>query len=146
MTHAQLGSISTGTLRTDDLLDAFARELRRLAPTRDKHAQALIREAFKTEAGSPDADDIVEDLQSALEAFAPAYAYFGTHPSDGADFGFWLCDDWQQQARDNGALFVSDTSEVPKKYHGEVVHVNDHGNATLYYTTTRGLREVWSIV
>jgi hypothetical protein len=29
-------------------------------------------------------------------------------------------------------MIVNDTSEVPDDYDGEVLHVNDHGNATLY--------------
>lgn len=146
MKKATFGSISTGTLRTEDLLDAFAYELERLAPTRDKEARKLIRDARNAEPGSPDADDIVEDLQTALQTYAPAYGYFGAHPGDGADFGFWLYEDWQQMTRDDGVLKVSDTSEVPKNYKGQVLHVNDHGNATLYCTTTRGLREIWSVV
>lgn len=35
-------------------------------------------------------------------------------------------------------LVVSDTSDVPKGYVGEVLHINDHGNATLYLVDEDG--------
>lgn len=33
------------------------------------------------------------ELHDLLEDFAPEGYYFGTHPRDGSDFGFWKCDD-----------------------------------------------------
>ncbi len=97
---------------------------------------------------SADADyDLNETLFDLLNEFAPPYAYFGAHPGDGSDYGFWLSEDVQQDVKDNGGLVVEDTSEVPEDYRGEVLHINDHGNATLYYTTESGeLVEVWSVV
>ena len=41
-------------------------------------------------------------------------------------------------------LRVNDTSEVPRGYTGEVLHVNDHGNTTLYTASRGKLTEVWS--
>jgi len=35
---------------------------------------------------------------------------------------------------------------VPADYCGEVLHVNDHGNATLYAAERGQLSEVWSVV
>jgi len=43
-------------------------------------------------------------------------------------------------------MLASDLSEVPTAYTGEVLHVNDHGNMSLYaYSRGRG-REIWAIV
>jgi hypothetical protein len=45
-----------------------------------------------------------------------------------------------------GTMLASDLSEVPTAYTGEVLHVNDHGNMSLYaYSRGRG-REIWAIV
>ncbi len=96
---------------------------------------------------SEDAGFDVEALFDELNAFAPPYCYFGAHPGDGADYGFWLSDDAIEDARADGdALFVDDTSEVPDDYSGEVFHVNDHGNVTLYTASNGVLTEVWAIV
>lgn len=153
MRYASFGSISHGTLRDEDLLDTFADtldSLLKMQPRSFKRAsyRALIREAYKIlrdmerdPEGEHFASDHVADLQDALNDFAPPYAYFGALEGDGSDFGFWLGD---LDAFDG--LRVNDTSEVPKGYRGEVLHVNDHGNATLYATTARGLREVWAVV
>jgi len=41
---------------------------------------------------------------------------------------------------------VSDLSEIPADYRGEVLHINDHGNATLYIKSARKLKEIASRV
>ena len=35
------------------------------------------------------ASELIDELADALQAYAPAGAYFGSHEGDGADFGFW---------------------------------------------------------
>jgi hypothetical protein len=150
-TKASFGSISTGTLLPDDLIPTFADELRRLRGALPRAIQRDIRglvgmdEHDKSSAES----EILEALQYALDEYAPAYGYFGAHSGDGADFGFWLHDDWQELAREDGVLFLSDLSEVPPTHCGRsyVCVVNDHGNATLYRLTRKGeAREVWGVV
>lgn len=37
---------------------------------------------------------------------------------------------------------MNDTSEIPDDYQGEALHVNDHGNATPYYSADREIRAV----
>jgi len=155
MKTATFGTVSHGTLCTEDLLDAFASELeyqvQRNAEAwcsdegrqeRDKY-MALIGEAREVDPDSDEASELVnESLPDALHAFAPAYSYFGAHEGDGSDFGYWPDID---QADFDG-LSVADTSEVPADYSGEVLHVNDHGNMTLYAADRGRLTEVWSIV
>jgi hypothetical protein len=152
---ASFGSISSGTLRAEDLLVAFADELE-FQVSRNADAwcsdagraqrdayMVLVGEARECDPDSEEATDVVAALDSALQEFAPAYGYFGSHPGDGADFGFWLSEFMEQ---DFDGLKVADTSEVPADYCGEVLHVNDHGNATLYAAERGQLREVWAVV
>lgn len=152
MRYASFGSIITGTLNTADLAECFASELdyhiRRNHQQRWPAERALITETeVCLERDGPDRDDdlaeLVGDLMTALEAFAPPYAYFGTHPADGVDFGFWLTDNMTD---DFDGLRVNDTSEVPDDYTGEVLHVNDRGNVTLYTAQDGKLTEVWGLV
>lgn len=144
----EFGTVSHGTLRPEDLIPAFADELRRLRGALPLYIAKQLREFNAAMTAGQDAADemgveLVQALEDGLQQYAPAYGYFGAHPGNGSDFGFWLCDDWQDLF---DGLQVADTAEVPKGYRGEVLHVNDHGNATLYVATSRGLREVWAIV
>jgi hypothetical protein len=149
---AQFGSISHGTMRSGDLIPVFADELRALRGSLPRDLYNEIRQWERTEydESAPAQDiheeygeQIVEALFDALNEYAPPYGYFGSHPGDGADYGFWLCEDFQT---DFDGLQVSDTSEVPRDYVGEVLHVNDHGNCTLYVARKGKLREVWAVV
>lgn len=148
-----IGSVSSNTMQSCDLIPTFLRELdylrRHASRTTAKGHTKLIRD-IERRMKDPDyyedfdtADSDLEALFDALECYAGPYFYFGAHPEEGADYGFWLCERFED---DFEGLKVSDTSEVPKKYRGEVLCVNDHGNCMLYVATSRGLREVWSIV
>ena len=92
---------------------------------------------------SEDASYDLDYLFDALNDFAGPYFYFGSHPGDGADYGFWLTEGIEE---DFDGVITSDLSEVDKAYRGEVLEVNDHGNTSLYVKTSRGFREVWAIV
>lgn len=144
MPRYTFGSISTGTLQPRDLIPAFADALADVAA--DSEYEKLVADAESlTDYDSDEAADILQELTDALEVCAPPYFYFGAHPGDGADFGFWLSEDALQ---DFDGLRVSDTSEIPDDYSGEVLHVNDHGNMTLYAKDegSTELRELWSLV
>lgn len=157
MKYADFGSVSSGTLRTDDLLGSFADELEyqlSRQPTRfaRKEYRTLLRQAYKAIriGNDNDKDWLVDELQDKLGEFVPPYSYFGTHIGDGADFGYWLSDEFPDDGFDG--VKVDDLSEVDeaipdKGYRGEVLVVSDHGNMTLYSRSSRGkLTEVWSLV
>jgi len=152
MAKVTIGSISTGTLRTEDLLDAFASELERLDSGHS--ALQLISRAkdgvYTVAAGlmeQEDAPTVVDELQDALSELAPPHVYFGSlegreapllrlqvvhrqraqHP-DGADFGFWPELDFgfcTLRAGDSDDERVDDDC-------GIIIHVNDHGNVAVY--------------
>ena len=149
-----IGTVSSGTMRNEDLIPSFLWELKNQASTagvprkqRSAHL-ALYREIDKRSEADDyyESEDAYEDLQAltdALDDYAGPYFYFGAHPGDGADYGFWLTESFDFEF---DGLKVSDLSEVPTKYRGEVLVVNDHGNTSLYVATSRGLREVWGVV
>ena len=173
-----MGSISCATMREEDLIPTFCYELQGLArqtgilpaKARRQHAK-LVREIERrielrgeteddAEIGyyeSEDADSDLESLFDALGEYAAPYFYFGAHPGDGSDYGFWLSEEWDegfyhvskstQIPRDQSAgIIVEDLLLVPTWFRGEVAVVNDHGNVSLYVKTSRSLREVWAIV
>lgn len=92
-------SVSQATLRQQDLIKRFASVLEEDSPR--KHRQ-LIQECGKwladwvKEPGQEldeDAGYLLEELFDALNNIAPSGYYFGAHPGDGADFGFWKVGD-----------------------------------------------------
>jgi hypothetical protein len=102
----QLGTISHGTLRTEDLLNACAFFLqdfqleayKELALPENRELAARIEQvkwdAFEADAYSEDADYLLnEDVFPLMDELAPMGHYFGAHPGDGSDLGFWPIDD-----------------------------------------------------
>jgi len=136
MANVTLGSISSGTLRTEDLLDAFAFELEYqiqrdealyLTPSiRDALLKCVADAKEITDFDSDEAADMVNELIDQLNEYAPPYCYFGAHFGDGADFGFWP--HWD--AIDE--LPTVDNGDDAKALGEDCKAVNDHGNVTLY--------------
>jgi len=141
-TTFRLGSVSSGTLRPEDLIPAFASALE---PGSELQARA---DAFDFEAAdNEEAGWLLEELYEALEEMAPNYCYFGAHPDDGADFGFWISFDAIKEDIATGDLLqISDLSEIPQGHNGLALLVNDHGNMTLYGVTNGAAAEIWSVV
>jgi hypothetical protein len=162
---APLGSISSGTLRTPDLLNSFADTLEGLVlingdflclpenrAMRDRLNDLIgeVSDCFDdsgeevAEGKEDDAAWLVESLGDALNEFAPPFCSFGSHEGDGSDFGFWPCID---TAKDSVDFVSSRSAEFPESdFQGEWLHVSDHGNCTLYVRTNGEDKEVWSIV
>ena len=147
------GSISEGTMRPEDLIPEFLSELRyRMRERRIKGHAALYREIDKRSDAegyyeTEEADWDLEALFDALGEYAGPYFYFGANEGDGADYGYWLSwDSLNDAIHDGEVLKVNDLADVPRDWRGEVLEVNDHGNATLYIKTSRAMREVWAIV
>lgn len=119
-----IGTVISGTMRNEDLIPTFIAEILYYDPNNNL-AQRIDEKLNDTyDFNSEEAHYDLEDLFEELNEFAEPYIYFGAHPGDGSDYGFWV-------EFDDG-IIVSDTSEVPQDYVGYVLHVNDHGNLTLY--------------
>jgi hypothetical protein len=146
MRKIQLGSVSTGTLRTEDLLDAVVGETEHLfgplmvnPPTLPLNCwgemSETLRKAYNaavaiTDYDSEDAGYALDELIDALDEYAPPHMRFGAHEDDGANFGWWTTD-------------FEGCHTVPINFgnHGENtfvdtecqlhVTVSDHGNTTV---------------
>jgi len=165
MTQFQLGSISHGTLRTQDLLPAFLETLTaRGGKVPDdlecgKHIEYLNWPSLDTTAcddddkfwGSEGAMWDMEALTDALQALCPPFVYFGTLEGDGADFGFWPDMDSLNEALQPGRKFAEyQRADMPFPKgesilpgDGVIVHVSDHGNVTVMDMDRNVL---WSVV
>ena len=72
------GSLSTGTLIREDLVSAVCH----LLPLKMMQEYEELDEEKRDWYWD-------EDICEYLDSIAPAGYYFGAHPGDGADFGFW---------------------------------------------------------
>ena len=138
MAQFELGSISTGTLRPEDLLPAFARELERHAPD-----HALVTAADDILNRLPDdwdgggASELINEIQDALQEHCPPFVTFGSHPGDGADFGYWP--DMERIQETLTEATMGHTLTLPRNGEwewtleddGVIVATNDHGNVTV---------------
>jgi hypothetical protein len=148
----KLGSISTGTLRTEDLLERFTEALSERGVNLD------TREMMADGAGEAAAFDkspneerlqswVVDRLMEELQELCPPFVYFGAHPGDGADFGFWpeieRMNEECRWARMGVDAAWMPPEETTLEDDGVIVHVNDHGNVTVMDLERN---ELWSAV
>ena len=91
------GSVSTATMRNEDLIPCFLDVLKELDEKQydeilgDKDYYYVIElQNYDSEI----AHSLLEELFNRLYESAPAGFYFGSHPGDGADYGFWLDEKW----------------------------------------------------
>ena len=100
MTSIQLGTVSHGTMRPQDLIPAFLSAVGEYCPT--EYEQLLANNstipAYVMDEGdesewwhSEEAGHLLENLFDLLDEIAPPYCYFGAHEGDGSDYGFWVC-------------------------------------------------------
>lgn len=133
---ATFGSMSSGTMRPEDLIPVFGEALEWLANGTNPDHAALAEQASDYDREliteeTQDEDDLLHELFEALQEYAPAYAYFGASEGDGADYGYWLSPDFEHEFE--GAK-ISDPAELDSlpDVDREALFVNDHGNMTLY--------------
>jgi hypothetical protein len=147
-TKAQIGSISTGTMRPEDLIDTFEHELGWLGFDLEKLA-GIKEECYQDKEEGE--QFYLDELFDLLNEKAPAYCFFGAHPGDGTDFGFWVSWDSIEDALYCKELMKAD--ELPDKptidelgYPMPCLQVSDHGNCELYVWNGKEWESEWSCV
>ncbi len=83
-------SLSHATMRPEDLIPTFVEFLW----SEGYHVSRYVYNAYRrVNAGLEERPDefyfATDELFDALDAIAPEGTYFGAHPGDGSDFGFW---------------------------------------------------------
>ena len=121
----QVGTVIEGTLKSEDLLEAFTGEIEYLWLTNTITGQYLdqsiaqtyydakeILSKYETETGVDEieASEIVNELIDKLNENAPPYMYFGTLEGDGANFGWWI--DRDSLEEDMKGAIPTDNPEV----------------------------------
>jgi hypothetical protein len=164
-----IGSYSSGTLCEEDLIPCFlsVAESLRLS-VGDRATVRQIRRAYgaassEAEYWDETAGEHCSELFDILGRYTPDYCYFGASEGDGADYGCWPSSGVLDGSED-WAIYWSDkfpTELRGSSFHAERVeyrevmgntdlthwlHVNAHGNATLYRRAGRRWIEVWAVV
>ena len=103
----KVGTVIWGTMRPQDIVPALLRACRshtapgsearrRCDRISDNVAQLRLVDSTGLNLiedhpwwASDECHEVTSDLFSALDDLAPDGVYFGAHPGDGADFGFW---------------------------------------------------------
>jgi hypothetical protein len=143
--------VSWGTLRTCDLLEACADFIRSSVPDEmltDQIRDTLsdLKEGFDSEEGwEPYVESLGEDVEYILheELFpflgeiSPPWHYFGSHPGDGSDIGFYFDGEGFQQDVWEGST-VASGDELPESKEGDSMDpdffavINERGNVDVY--------------
>ena len=136
MAEFQLGSISTGTLRTQDLLEAFHSTI-----AASGTPPALAEDGYVDGGAQYSDGELLEVYTEQLESLCPPFVYFGTLEGDGADFGFWPDIETIQEIVNIAECDASQGISCPDD--GVIVQVSDHGNVTVMDMERNVL---WSVV
>jgi len=151
MKYLELGTVSHGTMRTEDLIPVFLNTLRSFDSENQlfdewKHEIRDIEDGW-IERDPVNADAMLDDLFESLNEWCPPYCYFGSHEGDGSDYGCWLDHDSLERAVDDGDVTKVDSGDSWPCF-PEILDVNDHGNITLYCWDGDECKhiEVWSLV
>lgn len=91
--HADLDtSVSHGTMRSQDLIPRFLKIIRD-TPEYVQMMNIVPVHAAEDDTAewwfSDEAYSHLTDLIDVLDNYAPDNYYFGTHPGDGSDYGYW---------------------------------------------------------
>lgn len=93
-------SVISSTMRNQDLIPAFLQELHNQDPVACAQYRmynsipAYVQDDDSDWWGSDDAQWMLEDLFDQLQTYASDGCYFGAHPGDGSDYGYWECEEF----------------------------------------------------
>jgi hypothetical protein len=128
------GTVIEATLRPEDLVPAFFKELFQIDRERAEdiihgdyfaisHHIAAGREL--PVALMADAHELVDILADALDELAPEGMYFGAHPGDGSDFGFWRLEDEPNKVLIHVEGGVAEVISAPENITVEIVDIDN---------------------
>ena len=140
--YLSLGSISSRTLRSEDVIPALLSALKEVDSelANEKKAEYdTLPEEYQSE--------FWDELETLLQDYAPPYTYVGAHPGDGADIGVWvstdsLDDDLKYQDTDKLRAIRKGEPLIPGS--GYVVVIDDAGDYTALLDGRTG-RPIWNI-
>ena len=155
MTQFQLGSISHGTLRTQDLLPVFLETFMALGGNvpADLECGSYIEylnwpnpatTACDEDDKFWDSEDAMWDMEALMDGLnnlCPPFVYFGTLEGDGSDFGFWPNRDAIEEIMPLDRNVGEGDDEIT--IDGVIIQVSDHGNVTVM-DIDRNV--IWSVV
>ena len=163
-TQLQIGSISDGTLKTEDIGNNLIWHMDRLdLDTNDLNTFNKLKKEFSDEIEhleeseeeySEKLENIFDEIKEIADNYTPDYCYVGMSDCDGADFGVWPEPDLfipTTQGGYDGYVFRSTIEtngvdeHVPEEY-SHYLAVNDHGNCTLWSRDGDTWKECWAIV
>lgn len=93
-THLANVSVSHGTMVTENLIETFIGFLEVEHPV----LGAKMREEYETDhkyRGYRE-EFLNETLWDVMDELSPEGFYFGAHPGDGSDYGYWEIEDWNE--------------------------------------------------
>tara|TARA_R100001244_G_scaffold73905_1_gene59227 strand:- start:108 stop:434 length:327 start_codon:yes stop_codon:yes gene_type:complete len=107
MTSKDVGTIIQGTHRLEDLLPRFVNEAKYMLAEKGRDTFWEIFDRFHSldplswdrgkdiiaQGKVEDAQFLLDDLFDLLNDLAPEGYYFGAHPGDGSDFGYWTLEE-----------------------------------------------------
>jgi hypothetical protein len=87
-------TVSQGTMRLQDIIPAFVYALENLEKAAGETRFVMLCEEsrladFGHDFDSEAACELADELFQAINTLVPEGWFFGSHPGDGADFGFW---------------------------------------------------------
>lgn len=89
-----VGTLTERTLKAEDIYPVFRAALKILDTKKEYTDYPEITDPNRYESDGVNDFD-VPGMIANLDALAPEGYYFGSHPDDGADFGFWEVDECQ---------------------------------------------------
>lgn len=159
---AEIGSVSHGTMKEEDLIPRFIeildelKEAESLSDTPNKERFTRLDDKLgdlerciqvKGYFESEDARCYdLEWLFNALDEYSPPFCFFGAHEGDGADYGFWVSRNAIEEAVQDYNIIEVDAGDVWNSADTTadyVLEVTDHDNMTLFDRATR--KELWAI-
>ncbi len=110
-------TVSWGTHRPDDLIPKFMAVLKEYGKeVYDKYISENPEVEDWKQLDNETKGWVVDELFDLLDGIAPEDCYFGAHPDDGADFGFWQVD----ESKKNEEVIVDLTLPEAKKIYADV--------------------------